>query len=70
MENLNELIGEPLEIAQKKLEEKGYEVVVKINSLPKIQTDYKLVTLARKLNDKEVELIVGDFLINIENKIN
>ena len=51
MENLNELIGEPLEIAQKKLEEKGYKVVVKINSLPKIQTDYKLVTLARKLND-------------------
>ena len=51
------------------LENKGFEVIVKYNSLPKIQTDYKLITLARKIGDNKIELIVGDFLINIESKI-
>jgi len=70
MEQLDCFIGQPLEVIKKELENKGYKVVVKENSLPKIQTDYKLVVLAKKLSETEIELIVGDFLINIENKIN
>ena len=69
MEDLKKYIGEPLLAAKIDLEKQGFSVVVKKNSLPKIKTDFELVVFAKQLNEKEVELIVGDFLINIENKI-
>ena len=69
MENFDSFIGKPLPIVKKHFEDLGYKVTVTKNSLTKIQTDYELVVSMRKLNEKEVELIVGDFLINIENKI-
>jgi len=70
MEQLDSFIGKPVDVVKTELESKGYKVVVKENSLPKIQTDYKLIVLAKNIDDKVIELIVGDFLINIENKIN
>lgn len=70
MENFDCFICKPLPIVKKDLEELGYKVVVTKNSLTKIKTDYELVVSIRKLKEKELELIVGDFLINIENKIN
>ena len=69
MEGLEELIGLPLSVAQGKLKQMGKEVKVKVNSLPKIQTDYQLVTSVKELNNSMVEVTVGDFFINIENKI-
>ena len=62
-------IGKPLNIVKQELENKGFIVKVSENSLSKIQTDYKLVVSLKLLSEKEIELIVGDFLINIENKI-
>lgn len=62
-------IGEPLEKVKKELEEKGYKVLLCENSLPKIKTDYKLVTLVKPVGEKDVMVLFGDFLINIENKI-
>ena len=44
-------IGEPLEKVKKELEEKGYKVLLCENSLPKIKTDYKLVTLVKPIGD-------------------
>lgn len=70
MEQLDCFIGKPLEVVKKELDNKGYNVIVKENSLSKIKTDYQLVVLAKKISETEIELIVGDFLINIENKIN
>ena len=66
---LEKYLGEPLEKVKKELEEQGFKVLVNENSLMKIQTDYKLVVSIKKQDNKVVELIVGDFLINIENKI-
>ena len=67
--NFESYIGEPLEKVKKELEEKGYNVILKENSLPKIKTDYKLVTLVKLLEGNNVMVLFGDFLINIENKI-
>ena len=69
MEDFSIFIGEPLSIVKEKLENEGFKVKVNKNSLPKIKTDYELVVNINKLNEKDLELIVGDFLINIENKI-
>ena len=70
MESLFEkYIGEPLDKVIKELEDKGFNVVVKENSLAKIKTDYKLVTLVKPLGANEVLVLCGDFLINIESKI-
>ena len=59
------LIGEPLEKVRKMLEDKGFAVTVREFSKPKMQTDTQLVVKADKLTDSHIELIVGDFYINI-----
>lgn len=59
------LIGQPLNLVRTGLEEKGYQVVIKEFSKPKMKTDTQLVIKADKLNDNTVELIVGDFLIDL-----
>ena len=59
-------IGMPLEKAKKELEDLGYNVEVIICSKPKIKTDSILVVAARK-EGKNVQLVVGDFLIGVEN---
>ena len=69
MEGFEELIGLPLDVALGKLKQIGKEVKVKVNSLPKIQTDYQLITSVKLIDENLVEVTVGDFLINIENKI-
>ena len=69
MESLEKLIGLPLNIVEDRLKKNGKKVIVKTNSLPKIKTDYQLVTLVKVVDEDHVEITVGDFLINIENKI-
>ena len=59
------LIGQPLNLVRTGLEEKGYQVVIKEFSKPKMKTDTQLVVKADKLTDNQIELIVGDFLINL-----
>lgn len=66
-QDFSKYIGQSVQFAKKSLEDNGFLVVVKKNSLMKIQSDYELVVKVNLLNSKEVELVVGDFLINIEN---
>lgn len=61
-------IGEPLDFVKKELEGKGFKVTVSLCSLPKIRTDKRLVVALRK-HENEVELIVGDFLIEVTNGV-
>ena len=65
-ENFDKLIGERVEIAKKQLENKGYNVQIQKSSKPKIKTDSELVVQVRMLGEKQVLLVVGDFLINVE----
>ena len=69
MESFEKYVGKPLSLVCDELEKEGKKVVIKKNSITKIQTDYELVVLVKPINDSEVEVVVGDFLINIENKI-
>lgn len=66
--DFSKFIGLPVAVAQKELEKAGYSVNVVKNSLPKISTDAELVVSAKMLGEKQVLLIVGDFLINVEGK--
>ena len=59
-------IGKPAELAIKELEQAGVSVIVTKNSKMKIEADYELVVSVNKKDDNLVELIVGEFLINIE----
>lgn len=64
----DKLIGLPVAEACKKLEQAGYSVKILKNSKQKISTDAELVVQAKTLEEKQVLLIVGEFLINIEGK--
>jgi len=66
--DLIKFTGMPLNNAVQQLEKLGLNVKVFKYSKPKIKTDYELVVKARMLSETEVELIVGDFLINIEDR--
>ena len=64
--NILDYIGQPVGLVKKKLEDQGYKVNVIKNSLSKIKTDYELVVSVIKKENRTIELIVGEFLINIE----
>ncbi len=59
-------IGKPAELAIQELEQAGVSVIVTKNSKMKIEADYELVVSVNKRDDNLVELVVGEFLINIE----
>ena len=59
-------IGKPAELAIQELEQAGVSVIVTKNSKMKIEADYELVVSVNKKDDNLVELVVGEFLINIE----
>ena len=62
---MEDLIGMPLELARKNLEDKGFRVKVIKCSKPKIKTDSELITNVR-LDNGEATLFVGDFLIEVK----
>ena len=62
------LIGMPVSDACLVLKQNGYSVEIVKNSKQKISTDAELVVLAKEVKEKQVLLIVGEFLINIEGK--
>ena len=62
------LTGLPVNIACEKLEKSGYHVQIIKNSKPKISTDAELVVSVKKIDEKQVLLVVGDFLINVEGR--
>lgn len=66
--SIDHYIGQPLDLVKKELEAQGINVEVVKNSKPKIITDTELVVCAKVLEEKQVLLIVGDFLINLEVK--
>ena len=59
-------IGLPCSDVKKQLENEGYLVDVVKCSLMKIKSDYELVVNVKLKEDNKIELVVGDFLINIE----
>ncbi len=61
-----EYIAEPVENVKNILEAAGYTIKIVCFDKPKTQTDTKLVVRAKLLSEKQVELVVGDFLINKE----
>ena len=68
MVNFCDLIGLPKDRAVELLKKAGYSVTILKNSKQKISTDAELVILAREVSEKQVELIIGEFLINIEGE--
>ena len=66
--NFQDFIGEPIDIVVDHFEKNGYEVQVVKNSKPKIKTDSELVVSVKMIGEKQVLLVVGDFLINLEVK--
>lgn len=63
--NFDDFIGMPLTTAKVNLEKQGFIVQVLKSSKPKIKTDSELVIVVKQIGDKQVLLVVGDFLINI-----
>ena len=63
--NFDKYIGEPVDFVRQEVEKQGFKVVVLKSSKPKIKTDSELVVAVKHLHDKELMLIVGDFLINV-----
>ena len=59
-------IGLPIQDVQKEFEEKNYKVNIIKNSKMKIESDYELVVNINVVNDNEVNIVTGEFLINIE----
>ena len=60
-------VGFPVLEVKEELEKIGYKVNVIKNSKMKIESDYELVIKINCVNDKEIDIITGEFLINIEN---
>ncbi len=63
--DLSCFIGEPLEDVKKTLSDKGLNIIIKEFLKPKMKTDSKLVVVAKYINANTIELVVGDFLINL-----
>ena len=66
--NFDKFIGLPVGLVKNDLEKLGYFVDVVKTSKPKIITDTELVIKVELKQEKQVLVIVGDFLINIEVK--
>ena len=65
---LADYIGRPINDVKSELENQGVVVNVIKNSKPKIKTDYELVVSVKSVGDNKVDVIVGDFLVNIEDR--
>lgn len=63
--DLSCFIGEPLEDVKKTLSAKGMNIIVKEFLKPKMKTDSKLVVAVKQIDVNTIELVVGDFLINL-----
>ena len=63
--DLSCFIGEHLEDVKKTLSAKGVNIIVKEFLKPKMKTDSKLVVAVKQIDANTIELVVGDFLINL-----